>query len=152
MSKLKYYDGITWKTVNGQVTGDTLPIGSEVDFIGETVPAGWEQVSNYSTNEINTGETWTNGKPIYRKVVTLVGDTSTQNFPVSDIASNIDNIWINASKSRYGTGLLSGLISDWDIENARFSAVIDSGTVYYKCQSLSYKNATIVFEYTKSTD
>ena len=43
MSKLKYYDGTDWKIVNGQVTGDTLPIGSEVDFDGQEVPAGWEE-------------------------------------------------------------------------------------------------------------
>lgn len=41
MSKLKYYDGTNWKVVNGQITGDTLPIGSIIPFGGETAPSGW---------------------------------------------------------------------------------------------------------------
>lgn len=41
MSKLKYYDGTDWKIVNGQVTGDTLPIGAIVPFGGWDAPTGW---------------------------------------------------------------------------------------------------------------
>ena len=41
MSKLKYYDGTNWKTVNGQITGDTLPIGAIVPFGGWDAPTGW---------------------------------------------------------------------------------------------------------------
>lgn len=41
MSKLKYFDGTNWNEVNGQVTGDTLPIGSIIPFGGETAPSGW---------------------------------------------------------------------------------------------------------------
>lgn len=46
---------------------DTLPVGTEVDYIGDTVPDGWTQVSDYSTTEIDTGKLWIDGKPIYRK-------------------------------------------------------------------------------------
>ena len=41
MSKLKYYDGTNWKTVNGQIVGDTLPIGAIVPFGGWEAPTGW---------------------------------------------------------------------------------------------------------------
>lgn len=41
MSKLKYYDGDSWKIVNGQITGDTLPIGSQVPYGSTTPPANW---------------------------------------------------------------------------------------------------------------
>ena len=41
MSTLKYYDGTNWKIVNGQITGDTLPIGSIMPYGGETAPDGW---------------------------------------------------------------------------------------------------------------
>ena len=41
MSKLKYYDGTNWKIVNGQITGDTLPIGAIVPFGGWDAPTGW---------------------------------------------------------------------------------------------------------------
>lgn len=49
---------------------DTLPIGAIVNYDGTTVPEGYESVGNdYSTTEINTGQTWIDGKPIYRKIV-----------------------------------------------------------------------------------
>lgn len=41
MSILKYYDGTKWKDVNGQVTGDTLPIGSIIPYGGLVPPTGW---------------------------------------------------------------------------------------------------------------
>lgn len=41
MSKLKYYDGTNWNVVNGQITGDTLPIGTQVPYGSTTPPANW---------------------------------------------------------------------------------------------------------------
>lgn len=41
MSKLKYFDGTNWNIVNGQITGDTLPIGAIVPFGGWDAPTGW---------------------------------------------------------------------------------------------------------------
>lgn len=51
--------------------GDTLPIYSIVDYDGDTVPSGYEEVNSYSTTEVKTGDTWIDGKPIYRKVITI---------------------------------------------------------------------------------
>lgn len=49
---LKRYNGTSWEAVGGTVsiTGDTLPIGSIVEYDGVTIPAGWEAVSG--TNKI----------------------------------------------------------------------------------------------------
>lgn len=41
MSKLKYYDGTNWNVVNGQIVGDTLPIGAIVPYGSATAPANW---------------------------------------------------------------------------------------------------------------
>lgn len=41
MSKLKYFDGTTWKVVNGEVTGDTLPIGGIIPYGSATAPTNW---------------------------------------------------------------------------------------------------------------
>jgi hypothetical protein len=51
--------------------GDTLPIGAIVDYDGDTVPEGYEIVAEttYSTEEQKTGETWIDGRTIYRKVI-----------------------------------------------------------------------------------
>jgi len=48
MSKLKYFDGTNWKDVNGKIVGDTLPVGSIVGYDGQSIPAGWEEVSGTS--------------------------------------------------------------------------------------------------------
>lgn len=52
---------------------DSLPIGSILDYDGDTVPEGYAAIANpdYSTNETKTGEFWIDGKPIYRKVILL---------------------------------------------------------------------------------
>lgn len=41
MSKLKYYDGTNWNEVNGNIVGDTLPIGAIVPYGSTTAPTGW---------------------------------------------------------------------------------------------------------------
>ena len=68
---MKYKDPTTgnFKEINVKVA-DTLPVGSEVDYNGTTIPTGWEEVdspNDYSTEETKIG-TWIDGKPIYRKV------------------------------------------------------------------------------------
>lgn len=62
MSQLKRYNGTNWETVGGLVTGDTLPIGSEVDYDGTNVPAGWEQIRNdLVVDSIRTKNMFNNG-------------------------------------------------------------------------------------------
>lgn len=59
-----------WEPVYLPPTGDTLPVGSIVDYDGDVVPTNYEQVEDpneYSTNEVKTNKTWL-GKPVYRKV------------------------------------------------------------------------------------
>ena len=59
-----------WESVYLPPTGDTLPIGSEVEFDGDKAPTGWQEVQDpneYSTNEVKTNKTWL-GKPVYRKL------------------------------------------------------------------------------------
>lgn len=105
--------------------------------------------NTYSTSEVKTDMTWIDGKPIYRKTMNVQASTSTQSFAVSTIASNIDAIWIDFSASFYGYG---GILSDWEVSGARFKITIDSGNVYYVAPTGSYNQATITFNYTKTTD
>ena len=52
----------------------------------------------YSTSEVNTGETWIDDKPIYRKTFTGASISSNiQNIDVSDL--NIDTVFFNTNKS-----------------------------------------------------
>ncbi len=84
------------KNFNGGVTGDTLPIGSIVDYDGDTVPANWEKVEDeniYSTAEQEIGEWF--GKKLYRK--TLVTERITAAKLIDVPIANIDMFWIDAS-------------------------------------------------------
>ena len=54
---MKYKYNNEWKELNVKVS-DTLPIGSIVEYDGDTVPIGYEEVNSYSTNEVKTGDTW----------------------------------------------------------------------------------------------
>ena len=67
---MKYRYNDTWNDFAAKV-GDTLPIGTIVDYDGDTVPTGYEEVNSYSTSEVKTGDTWIDGKPIYRKVIEI---------------------------------------------------------------------------------
>ena len=69
--------------------GDTLPINSIFDYDGSTVPDGYEEVVDYSTNEINTHQEWIDGKDIYRKVVNF---GALPNATTKQVAHGITNL------------------------------------------------------------
>lgn len=86
----RYYDD----QMNIEAGGETLPVGSEIDFDGVNVPTGWEQVDDvpvYSTTETICG-TWIDGKPIYRKVIDMGALPNATAKDVQHNISNIDNI------------------------------------------------------------
>lgn len=69
---MKYKDPATGQLKELSLkAADTLPIGTIVDYDGETVPDGWEKygTEDYSTEETFTGKHWIDGKPIYRAVI-----------------------------------------------------------------------------------
>lgn len=162
MSTLKYYDGTNWTNVNSNITGDTLPIGAEIDFNGTTVPAGWEEVQDYSTNEIKTGKKWIDGKPIYRKVFTGTG-----------LASNtVHNVALNISNFKQGINLYGVIIGNTredlvyslNHQNPNYlnnvgyitSANLGSNKLLLWCGTYLTSNSKfdyrITVEYTKTTD
>lgn len=72
-----------WEGVFLPPTGDTLPIGSEVEFDGDVVPTGWTEIDDlnaYSTNETLIG-TWL-GKPLYRKVYSTIMNGGQATIPI----------------------------------------------------------------------
>ncbi len=68
-------EGTTKQTTVGDMVaiGGGVPQGTIVQYDGDTIPAGYEEVNgyeNYSTTEQKVG-TWIDGRPIYQKVITL---------------------------------------------------------------------------------
>ena len=126
--------------------GDTLPIGTEVDYDGQTAPAGWQEVDDpnvYSTTETKVG-TWIDGKPLYRKVIeTNVSGTTQMVIPhgISNLAWMIrcDITMLN----QYNYFMADGK----DINDVS----VDSGNIYFT-SAWPTGNAKIILEYTKTTD
>lgn len=58
-SKLYYYDGTNFNSYGSGGGGETLPVGTELDFDGasQDIPTGWEQVNNKEKI------LWTNSNP-----------------------------------------------------------------------------------------
>lgn len=131
---------------------DSMPVGSEIDFIGSTsdIPTGWEQTDDYSTSEINTGKTWIDGKPIYRKVAN-VEITTQQNYSVADFFNGVDSLitFIGSAKSTnfsYPFYYKSATDSFLAIDN-RGALSIQIGSTYPAVPFV----ANIIIEYTKSS-
>ena len=139
----------------GEVLSETLPVGSEIDFDGETVPSGWEQVNgpnDYSTTEIRVG-TWINGKPLYRKVYDF---GSAPNNTTKTVSANITNL--SAITKIYGFAVTSaGYVTPLPqvvangqnqiqlfFNNSNVSITTTSDKSSYYCY--------VILEYTKTTD
>jgi len=130
--------------------GDTLPIYSIVDYDGDTVPSGYEQVNSYSTDEVKIGDTWIDGKPIYRKTF-IVPSFSINEISVNTGLTTISNIvnWKGCFKRADINCLYSidnALMDEW-----RFN--YNTGIMNFKTNN-QYVTFTgyITIEYTKTTD
>lgn len=133
---------------------DSLPVGSEIDFTGSVsdIPVGWEQVDSYSTSEVNTGKTWIDGKPIYKKVFTGTIGSSGSSVTVGNIP-NINVITfsgiVNTTNSRQHP--ISTYWSD-TIKNvpeyfkSNGNIVLNYSAQYYG------QDYELIVEYTKTTD
>lgn len=140
---------------------DTLPIGSIVEYDGDTVPDGYEEVSDYSTEEVEIG-TWIDGKPLYRKVGSITftsayngtGSHKRGSFISSDIDyGTITKIFSspNLSTSLYN-GYNSAVASNIYVENT--SGNSNKGYIMGFTNRSDFLNVPfyIVVEYTKTTD
>lgn len=87
---MKYNDNGEYKDIYIK-TFDTLPVGAEVDYTGSVVPDGWTQVDSYSENEVDTGQTWIDGKEIYSKTFTYTNLSQITSGNFGTITTNILN-------------------------------------------------------------
>lgn len=102
--------------------------------------------NTYSTDEVLTGKTWIDGKPIYRKVFTGVDVHLTY------------NTWCDTNKFLYNVDtLIDGMFIDSDTHYLGnymgFNINLDRIRVLSsRSSTLDFTGATIILEYTKTTD
>lgn len=143
----------------GSVTGDTLPIGSIVDYDGTTVPENWKEVEEkgeiYSTEETKTNKKWIDGKPIYRKVFTLPNIASSNKQLVNSSVS----VEVSYDKITKITGIATipdGILPiPYMIGPEQFITCFlesNQNKIFVYCRSYTTMDIKIFLEYTKTTD
>lgn len=138
-------------------TLDGLPVGTQVEFTGTTIPNGWEEVNDYSTtNEIDTGKRWTDGKKIYRK--TYTGTTRTDNnyniidnnFPSTNYVVNVYGMVQNLS-GNLSTFAVNGIYGSGGRFTFAYHSVSQDLFQMYNSEASTQLSYRITVEYTKSS-
>lgn len=137
---------------------DTLPVGTIVAYDGETVPIGYEEVNSYSETEVKTGDTWIDGRPIYRKVIkyhndSTIGATGTvTNISIAHNISNFDMLIKPASLIHKGYSTMMGGGSSVTSMVAITYVGTENATMTIVNDTWSSANWYITLEYIKTTD
>ena len=124
----------------------------------DSILAQIQAYNTYSTEETLTGETWIDGKPIYRKCGYPTGSFSLQNDSLVEVGFNWINTTVTPNISKIITvGFMQAPVSENDgalsyqIRNTKMTAngvkLLNIGTT-----SGINTNTLFVFEYTKTTD
>lgn len=129
---------------------DNLTSASTIDALsakqGKILNEKITNANTYSTEEINTGKKWIDGKDIYRKV--LIG-TKTSEDLILNVASNIDTMFIISGKLDGEGHYLLPFYESGDI----FCRVeFDENNIKVKGGTSAYAQGTVTFivEYTKT--
>lgn len=152
-------DNETLVSVGGGAGGETLPVGTEVDFDGSAsdIPIGWEQVTNpdsYSTSEVKTNKTWIDGKPIYR-VCKNIGYLPNNGrivpsfeglIPTTATITKLDGITHRYANDVHDYRPLAEMVITFLYRPAMSALYVDTN------QDVSNWECIAIIEYTKTTD
>ena len=111
-------------------------------------------LTKYSTTETRVG-TWTDGKPIYRKVISFASSNN-MNFSIAHNLTNADKFWLNGSASFIfgGTSTESLPVNYYNNANDFCRTWLNANNIRVLSPSSFGTNRTfyVVVEYTKTTD
>ena len=142
---------------------DTLPVGTIVDYDGETVPDGWEKygTEDYSTEETFTGKHWIDGKPIYRKTIVVTNDSNLTQIKVQHNIQNLNEVTdVRGSIKTYTswkpiTNMYVPNVAEYGVaiynisaEEKNFQILVGATLAREK----AFIKAYVTLEYTKTTD
>lgn len=130
---------------------DTLPVNT-VAYITDDASGS----SSYSTTETKTGETWIDGKPIYRKVAngTIPATIDATGWAVVTITvPNLDSV-ISLKFADCAYESINGMAEYISDDGNQFKGFLYHGNIYVKTNvngALS-SSFNLIMEYTKTTD
>ena len=159
---MKYNDNGTYKDIYVK-TFDTLPVGTEVDYDGNTVPTGWTEINAepiYSSTEQVCG-TWYNGKPLYQRTIYIssLPNNTTDYYDIFS-SSEIGNIGIcfmdegNSYMTITTAGHTETDTLNWIYSTTAFimTCIYDKQIRIITKDNKSEFSAYITVKYTKTTD
>lgn len=154
-----YYDKTEIDEKLEETSGQGIPTNAVIDYEGDTVPEGYEEVEDkntYSTEEQKIG-TWIDGKPLYRKVVvvnSIVYNNILSAYAITQI-NNLDNIIeINGvlwNSSRSFCHQLPYVNND-GLASRIYYDINDNSFHFISADTWSNAKLVVLIEYTKTTD
>ena len=141
---------------------DSIPANAIIDFDGDVVPEGYEQVEDkgevYSTEEQKTNKVWIDGKTVYRKTIIDTNFKTDFYFIANNIKQFVNQYgyvqrkdYPKASQfinSRAGTDMSIQFLAS----NTEVGIQIDWGSNWKNNYSDMFDKIIITVEYTKTTD
>lgn len=143
-----------WKELILEPSGDTLPVGSEVEFDGDIAPTGWEKVDgpyDYLADEKRIG-TWM-GKPLYRKIINITDFTPNDYHRVT-IAPNCKIKQYDGYITRNSGNSVDGFSKGVGATYGSLVSSIRENQIEYLISEtyINIETGYFVVEYTKTTD
>lgn len=128
---------------------------SDINALKAGVNANETNITNlntYSTSETNTGQTWIDGKPIYRRVleVTTASSDITSWTVFTAISTNVENIIDIYGYALYG--VIKTPIPRYENDSYFLIFLAEGNDLKYRCKGFPSLPCKIVVEYTKTTD
>lgn len=152
-------------TITPNQTDDNLELNASVNIDVSSLQSRYDTViskldalNNYSTDEIDTGMTWTDGKPIYRKVYTSNYTVSSSSVITSDMG-NVSSLDIDTLTRFDVTVSANGGSYHFNVDRAHPSNfnyqmtcwIRSDGSIRFEAgKSMNAGTAWIILEYTKS--
>ena len=130
------------ETLGGVKVGTGLSIDAETGVLSNNNPTQYTPPA-YSTSEVNTGEKWIDGKDIFRKVFSSVGQVSLISSDWTNVAqlSGAETV-INIVVITTDNTMMDGR-TRWNYSNGNIRGASNS--------NMTYEIDFIIVEYTKAT-
>lgn len=136
------------------IRSETLPVGTVIDYEGNTIPVGWEEIDNpdsYSTSEVKTNKVWIDGKPIYRKVIAR-NQSITNGTSISVSSLNIDELIKIGAINQNQSNNFKFFGDYYDSSNEKINIHLNNNDIQVWSGTGVNYTSTIWVEYTKTTD